>query len=63
LTLKIIGCYIRWQGLVTFPIRLSLTLVSSPREVAGALGGAGFFTGKFATRRSKTVVSSIEFKY
>jgi hypothetical protein len=59
LTPKIIECYIRRQGLVTFPIRLS-PLVSSPREVTGALGGAGFFAGKTATGRWKTVVSSLE---
>jgi hypothetical protein len=43
LTLKIIECYIRLHELVTFPIWLSPTVVSSFREVAGALGGAGFF--------------------
>jgi hypothetical protein len=39
---------------------LIVALVSSPREVAGALGGAGFFTGMTATGRGKTVVSSHE---
>jgi hypothetical protein len=28
-----------------FQFGLTLTFVSSPREVAGALGGAGFFAG------------------
>jgi hypothetical protein len=47
LTLKIIECYIEHQiGNVS-----NLTLVSSPREVTGALGGAGFFVQR------KTVVS------
>jgi hypothetical protein len=34
------------SGLGTFPILFGALFVSSPREVAGALGGAGFFAAE-----------------